>query len=288
MVRSLTMDAVALQERCSHPLSAMPRPFIKWAGSKRFLLKHFVDLLPSKYGTYWEPFLGSGSLFFLMQPTQAVLSDACSELISTYTAVRDNPSAVLRFLTPLEPNEDVFYQVRENPSSGPYRRAAEFIFLNKTCWNGLYRVNSSGKFNVPFGWPSSESVVDSENLKSCASALRESGVRVLAGDFESILKDTSKGDLVFLDPPYITGHNNNGFVDYNRTLFSWADQERLADVAHALGRRGVRVIVTNADHEAVIALYSGFSVRQISRKSTLAGDTTKRRDVTEVVIHNLQ
>jgi hypothetical protein len=141
-------------------MSATPRPFLRWAGSKRGLLSHLVDALPGSFRRYHEPFLGSGSLFFLLQPVEAILSDASTELVETFTAVRDRPELVLRYIADLKVEREFFYRVRANRSLGRYKRAAEFIYLNKACWNGLYRVNANGDFNVPYGAPKTANVVE--------------------------------------------------------------------------------------------------------------------------------
>jgi len=248
------------------------------------LLAQFIDVLPTTFRRYHEPFLGAGSLFFLLQPEQALLSDACGELVETFLAIRDKPGTVLRYLNDLKIDRDVFYEVRASRSSGRYKRAAEFIYLNKACWNGLYRVNSDGHFNVPYGAPKSANVIDASNLRRCAEVLVRPGVNIQHGSFSDSLLEVQDGDLVFLDPPYVTGHNNNGFVDYNETLFSWGDQVATAEAAVAAANRGAHVIVTNAYHDDVLALYPGFSARPLSRSSTLAANASKRRRVEEAVI----
>lgn len=276
-----------LTDRARSFLSTTPRPFLKWAGSKRWLLPHLVPLLPRTFGTYREPFLGSAALFFLLRPERAVLGDTCTELVQTFEAVRDNQTAVLRFLHPLKPKKTVFYEIRKKRSTGRFRRAAEFIYLNKTCWNGLYRVNSSGVFNVPYGKPNANGIVDDDNLKACADLLSRPGVQLRSSDFEAIVSEAQRGDLVYLDPPYVTGHSNNGFIDYNEKLFAWEDQQRLATAAAELDRRGVHVIVTNADHAEIHKLYPNFDRLVVERRSTLAGTMSARRPVREVIIHNL-
>jgi DNA adenine methylase len=248
------------------------------------LLRQILNVLPPDYGTYREPFLGGGSLFFLLEPTTAVLSDSCEDLIATYEAIRDNAPAVLRHLSPLRPDRELFYEIRSNRSVGRLKRAAEFIYLNKTCWNGLYRVNAQGEFNVPYGAPRTDAIVDAENLRACATALRTPGVTLVSADFEDALLDAKPGDLVFLDPPYVTGHNNNGFVDYNELLFSWSDQERVAHIANTLAARGVHVLVTNAFHDDVLALYGDFQIRPLHRRSTIASSASKRSTVTEALL----
>jgi DNA adenine methylase len=228
-------------------------------------------------------------LFFLLRPSEATLSDACSDLIDTYKAIKSDPDGVVRHLKRFDAlDEGRYYAVRDTRSSRPLERAAEFIFLNRAAWNGLYRVNSRGEFNVPYGAPATSVVVDEANLQSCATSLRRRSVAVRRGDFAAVLRDCRAGDFVFLDPPYVTGHDNNGFIDYNERLFSWADQVRLAEVARELAAKGVSVIVTNANHDGVLALYDGFHITAIKRSSTLAGDKTARRTVSETVIRSFR
>lgn len=274
----------SFDERARKPNSSLPHPFLKWAGSKRYLLKYIVEVLPKKYNTYREPFLGGGSVFFLLQPDAAVLSDTNVDLVNTYMAIRDNHNSVFNYIQPLKPNKKTYYQIRDNRSNGKYKRAAEFIYINKTCWNGLYRVNSKGIFNVPYGSPKNNYIADLENLKECSALLNKENVKLLVSDFEDALAGTKKDDLVFLDPPYVTGHSNNGFVEYNEKIFSWADQIRLAKVAKQLASIGAHVIVSNANHSQVLELYKGFNKTQINRYSTLAGDINKRGQVSEVLL----
>lgn len=279
-----SIELEKLQERVRQPNSVRPRAFLRWAGSKRFLLGHILDILPKQFHTYREPFLGSGALLFLLRPEKAVLSDRCEELMNTFSAVRDNVDAVIRYLSPLKRSKETFYYIRQNRSTGRFKRAAEFIYLNKTCWNGLYRVNSAGTFNVPFGSHSTDFITDFDNLKSCAESLQHSGISLHSYDFEENIKQSKPGDLVYLDPPYVTGHSNNGFIEYNEVIFSWDDQKRLAEIAKSLASKGVHVIVSNANHQAIIELYSGFAVKYFNRASTLASDVTRRRTISEILL----
>ena len=280
------VDLELLETRASSPNSTLPRAFLRWAGSKRWLLRQIVPLLPRQFRTYREPFLGSGTLFFLLCPSRALLSDKCGELVSVYTILRDGAAGIIRHLRPLKPDRDLFYAIRKRPSRGRLKRVAEFIYLNKTCWNGLYRVNSEGRFNVPYGMPKTEFIADFENLRACSQVLREPGVSLRSCDFEAALADAEAGDLVYLDPPYVTRHNNNGFIEYNETLFSWEDQKRLARRARQLASAGVHVIVTNADHREVVDLYKGFSTRTLTRSSTLASNPKCRVLVKEAILYS--
>ncbi|WP_295707515.1 Dam family site-specific DNA-(adenine-N6)-methyltransferase [uncultured Brevundimonas sp.] len=259
------------------------RPFLRWAGSKQRLLGQIMPFVPSTYGRYYEPFLGSGALFFALQPERASLSDFSEEVVGVWKAVRDNVDYLSDYLRPLKPDKTIFYDIRGCRAPDYPKRAAEFLYLNKTCWNGLYRVNSRGEFNVPYGSPQSDFIFDEVNLKNCANILKRSSITLTRCDFAQTLRSPRSGDLVFLDPPYVTKHNLNGFRDYNERLFSWSDQERLAATARRLADRGVHVIVSNADHADIIALYDDFRLVQLERPSTLASNAAKRGRITEAM-----
>lgn len=280
------VDRDDLYGRAARPLSTLPRPLLRWAGSKQRLLSSIIDVLPTKFGTYYEPFLGSAALFFLLEPSRAVLTDVCAPLVDVYQAIKSDPDQVCRLLDQYDVlDPDMYYRVREQTAGTTAARAARFIYLNRACWNGLYRVNKNGRFNVPYGAPKTATLPDAKWIGSCAAALAPPSVCVATADFAQTVAPAKEGDLVFFDPPYVTGHNNNGFVDYNETLFSWADQERLASTARSLRARGVHVIITNADHDAIRALYDDFIITKISRNSTLAANRESRRPVTEALIH---
>lgn len=266
------------------PTPPATRPFIKWAGSKQRLMSAILPYVPKEFGAYFEPFLGSGALFFAIAPSNAYLNDRSTDLIRTYEAVRDDPYAVMRYLTPLRPDQKLYYQIRAKRSLGRIKRAAEFIYLNKTCWNGLYRVNLKGEFNVPFGRFKGQNIFDKKNILHCSKFLRQPGVSIFNEDFESVACQARRGDFVYFDPPYVTRHNNNGFIEWNEDIFSWSDQIRLSRLATKLRRRGVHVLVSNADHQDVVSLYDCFKVVRISRKSTLASDVRKRTSTTEVLL----
>lgn len=261
-------------------------PFLKWAGGKRWLSASLAPIVAQCRGTYFEPFLGSGAVFFHHQPRQAVLSDANAELIECYVAIRDEPSAVQQALKRLagKDPETSYYDVRKSRPRSVAGRAARFLYLNRTCWNGLYRVNLKGEFNVPRGTktqillPDEDFFVFSAVLQSC---------RISACDFEESIDAAKDGDLIFADPPYTVAHNLNGFVKYNQQIFSWCDQKRLAAALIRASRRGVMVISTNADHPEVLALYRNhFSTDSVARSSVIAAASSNRRRTTELLILN--
>jgi DNA adenine methylase len=279
------IDQVDLIRRANKSLSSVPRSFLRWAGSKRSLLPQIVPYIPPEYGTYFEPFLGGGSLYFAACPAPARLSDVQPELIETYLAVRDHAQEIIDRISRWDVDSATYYKVRAERSGSGVDRAARFVYLNRTCWNGLYRVNSSGEFNVPFGRPNTKAIVDAENLLACSQVLSSPDVQLDVAGFQEATITAARGDFVFFDPPYVTGHNNNGFVDYNRRLFAWRDQVALADVAKALVAGGTHVIVANANHSDVIALYGAdFVLVELRRNSSLAASTKFRRPVTEALL----
>lgn len=264
------------------------QPIIRWAGSKRKLLPLLRPHFPTTFGRYIEPFLGSGSVFFELKPTHALLNDRCTELVDTYTAVRDNVDAVIRYLKPLKVDKDLYYEIRENRALGRFKRAAEFLYLNKTCWNGLYRVNLSGKFNVPFGAPKSLTFYDGDQLRAASDLFLSSDAEFLSDDFEVICDRALPGDFVFLDPPYVTKHNLNGFSEWNERIFSWEDQLRLAATVRKMTDRGIKVMMTNANHESIRELYPDMRLEVIERMSTLASNKRYRGKVDELIIKNYE
>lgn len=260
-------------------------PFLKWAGGKRWLLPRITGKLPP-FRTYYEPFLGSGGLFFALEPEEAILSDTNAELINSYRCVRDHCSEVIKILKRLRVDEETYYRIRDKQyhKAEKIKQAAFFIYLNKTCWNGLYRVNKEGRFNVPAGTLNRVSkIFDEEHLVSISHLLRRA--RLKCCDFEEAVQDTRAGDLVYFDPPYITTHLRNGFVKYNSRLFSQSDELRLAKFAERLATSNVSVIVSNAAHPLIKEQYDGpFYKTELGRTSLIAADPEKRRRFTELLV----
>ena len=260
-------------------------PFLKWAGGKRWLIPKLLDKLPT-FNTYYEPFLGSGGLFFALEPKRAVLSDTNPELINCYRCVRDHCQEIIRVLKRLKPNKTVYYQVRDELycRGDKIKRAAYFIYLNKTCWNGLYRVNLEGHFNVPVGRVNgSVQVFDPEQLVVASHLLKRAKLKCC--DFQASVEDIQSGDLVYFDPPYITTHLNNGFIKYNSKLFHHSDELRLARVAYYLAMKRVSVVLSNAAHPLIRQQYDGpFFKAEIRRTSTIAADAARRSKFTELLI----
>lgn len=261
-------------------------PLFKWPGGKRKLLKHLLPLIPASFNTYYEPFMGGGALFFALQPEVGILSDTNDELINCYTQVRDVPDRVLGCLSTMENNKEDYYRIRKEPPTDNVARAARMIYLCTHSFNGIHRVNLSGIFNVPYGNNPTLKHYDPDRLHSTSKAL--SSTRLVCRDFEDVLAGAKVGDFIYLDPPYTVAHNNNGFVKYNATIFSWEDQMRLAEVAKELDQRGCKVLISNADHESVRSLYIDFTMGIISRTSTIAASGLHRPTITECVFYNYE
>jgi len=263
----------------------MVEPLLKWAGGKRFLLKHIRKYLPSKYNRYYEPFFGGGALFFSEQPPKAYLSDTNEELINCYIQIANNPDGLIRKLKPMRYDKEEYLKIRKKKSKNDLTRAARFIYLNRCCWNGLYRVNLKGEFNVPFGrYHTPRLIFDKESIYAISKSLKNTKLSV--GDFEQTTKGIRKGDFVYFDPPYTVKHNNNNFIKYNEKVFSWGDQERLANYAGKLNVMGIKVMVSNADNDNIADLYPSFNSYKIERKSVISGKTKGRGNVTELLLIN--
>jgi DNA adenine methylase len=261
-------------------------PVVKWAGGKRWFARNYSHFFPTGFSQYVEPFLGSGAVFFHLQPDTALLSDSCSELIEMYAAIRDNWKRVYEYMESHQDqhSREHYYRVREQRPRSVYARAARLIYLNRTCWNGLYRVNLRGEFNVPLG-TKRKVLLDTDRFDLVSQLLERAELRT--ADFETVIDDTSDGDFLFVDPPYTALHGNNGFIKYNQRLFTSNDQLRLYSALTRAVRRGAFVLLTNANHESIRSLYGRpFSTVQIPRYSIIAANSAYRKECFELVIRS--
>lgn len=260
-------------------------PFLKWPGGKRWAVCPITALIERHLtGTYFEPFLGGGAIFFSVRPQNSVLSDINGDLINTYLMVKHDVKNVMRELRKMKVSKEEYYRIRKVRLQSRVRRAARFLYLNRTAFSGLYRLNSKGQFNVPYGGGerTPEILLSSSILKDAARSLRGASVREC--DFQASIECAGSGDVVYCDPTYTVTHNYNGFVRYNERNFSWLDQVRLANVAQQAAKRGATVIISNADHRAVRNLYRGAKFYTLVRNSTLSVDPSRRREVKELLI----
>ncbi len=260
------------------------KPLLKWPGGKRKLTKHLAPLIPTSYRRLFEPFAGGAALFFHLEPDAAVLSDLNEDLINCYRVFKHSPNELISTMAGMENSAEYYYQVRESQPSEPIGRAARTIYLSRLSFNGLYRVNLAGMFNVPYGGKSHVCPLDEDAIQTASHLLRHT--ELLSGDFAKAVESATEGDVVYLDPPYTVAHSDNGFVKYNARIFSWDDQQRPAIVANELDERGVAVLVSNADHLSVESLYSNFEKIVIQRTSQIAANSNFRRPITECVFFN--
>ncbi len=263
----------------------MPEPFLKWAGGKRWLVSMHPHLFAGiEFERYFEPFLGSGAVYFHMAPGRAFLSDINRELIETYIAVRDTPEMVKSLLIQHHEHhsKEHYYAVRRSINGSLAEKAARFIYLNRTCWNGLYRVNLQGQFNVPIG-TKTRVILETDDFSRLSILLKKAVI--VRQNFEISLDQCGRNDFVFIDPPYTVCHNNNGFLKYNEKIFSWDDQVRLRNAVTAASGRGAKIIVLNAYQDSVIDLYKDFPrMFKMNRPSVLAADPRRRKQVDELMV----
>lgn len=266
------------------------RPFVKWAGGKQQLLVQLLKLVPKNYHRYWEPFVGGGALFFRLSPKSATLVDANAELINAYKVVQSDVGGLITELEKYRYDEEAFYQIRDwDRHSGfitrsPVERAARFIYLNRTCFNGLYRVNSKGEFNVPFGRHTNPTIVHRDNLLHCSEVLKDT--EIYAGDFDSIEKNVEQGDFVYFDPPYVPLTNTSSFTSYTTDGFTIDMQTALRDLCVRLDQKGIRWIVSNSSSFIIRELYSGFRISTVLAHRAINSKGAKRGAIEEVIVRN--
>jgi DNA adenine methylase len=267
--------------------SAEAKPFVKWVGGKRQLLADIAEINPWKAtrGTYHEPFLGGGAVFFHLRPQKAVLTDSNERLIRTYRGIKKDVEGVIRLLRSY-PHQKRFYlemRSRDIDAESDTEVAAWFIYLNRTGYNGLYRVNSRNIFNVPFGDYKKPTICDADTLRACSRALR--GAKIEARDFANVLDRAKPHDFVYFDPPYIPLTATSSFTDYTSEGFSDAEQVRLRDVALELKKRGVSVLLSNSSAPRVYDLYSRFRCVEVDARRSVNCKPNGRGRIPELVIY---
>ena len=278
----------------NHKREPLVQPFVKWVGGKRQLLLSIRPLLPMRISRYYEPFLGGGAVLFDLQPSLAVVNDFNAELINCYLVVRNLPEELLAACL-LHPNtSEHFYQVREMDRSEkfalmtPVERAARLLYLNKTCFNGLFRVNSQGQFNVPFGDYKNPVIAEPTVIKAVSRYLNTARVDFRRGDFAEAVWDAGQDDFVYFDPPYDPVSDTSSFTGYSIDGFSRDEQRRLKEVCDDLTQRGVRVLLSNSDTPFIRELFSGdeYTIRTVQARRNINSVATGRGRVDEVFVLN--
>lgn len=265
------------------------KSFIKWVGGKTQLLPHLLELAPKEFKSYHEPFLGGGALFFALEPETAYLSDFNPRLINAFRCVKEDLQGVVSHMRTFKRTKECFYEQRDllNKEGSVFfaeaEAAARFIFLNKTCFNGLWRENAGGGMNVPYGGDRSGKFLDESNLMACSIALRASNLYLSSHDFGEVDNHADEGDFVYFDPPYIP-LTATSFVDYTADGFGAPEQLRLRGLAVSLKSRGVHVMLSNSDTPLVRELYKGFDLHEVQARRSVNSDGMGRGKVGELII----
>jgi len=273
----------------NEPLGLFPsdvaiKPFLKWAGGKTQLIPELSKYIPKSYNQYIEPFIGGGAFFFYLNPLKAIISDSNEELIITYKAIRDNVDEVIEILESYKNEESFFYKIRalETNKLSDIERAARLIYLNKTCFNGLYRVNKKGQFNVPYGKRNGE-FLNREQLKDSSEFLKNA--KIFRSDYLTSLKEyATKGDFIFLDPPYYPVGKYSDFKRYTKEFFYHKDHIILKKEFDRLVKMGCYVLLTNSYHPIVIELYKDYEIKVIETKRLISSNPKTRNGKDIIVI----
>ena len=265
-------------------------PFLKWAGGKRRLLKQYAPHFPARttIQRYYEPFIGSAAVFFHLQPANACLADVNPQLVEIYRVVQHDVEELIQALKAHRNDRDYYYRVRAlDPGElSPVERAGRLIFLNRTCYNGLYRENSRGQFNVPFGRYDNPTICDEVRLRRASLALQ--GVDLVVDDFAQVVEQAGPGDFVYFDPPYEPLSSTSSFTSYNRHGFDQDDQRRLAEVVHELTGQGCRIMLSNSSAPLIVELYDRpqFRLVPIMARRNINSKAERRGPVKELLILN--
>lgn len=267
------------------------KPFLRWAGGKSWFIKKIDDFLPDSINNYFEPFLGGASIFIHLKSNNLIhgdsfLSDSNSSLVNSYNILSKDPKALLKKLKAFENTKGCYYEIRDTKYKNKIDKAAQFIYLNRTSFNGIYRENLKGEYNVPYGNKTYKELFDEENLIQVSKLLQDAKVSTF--DFMDIKPLIKKGDFIFLDPPYTVAHQHNGFVKYNQKIFSWEDQIKLKEFVEYLISIEVNFVLTNASHNSIDELYKGIGKHiYLKRPSVIGGKNAKREMYEEIIISNI-
>ena len=270
-------------------------PVLKWVGGKRQLLDKLIPLLPQHVTTYCEPFVGGGALLFELQPNIAYINDINVDLIRVYDVIKNDVESLISALQEYKNEADFYYSVRDwdrdkekYSSLSDVQKAARILYLNKTCYNGLFRVNNAGEFNSPFGNYRNPNIVNAPTLRAVSSYLNTATVYLTSLDYAEVLKTLPKGTFVYLDPPYDPVSDTSSFTGYSKGGFTRDDQIRLRKFCDALNERGIKFMLSNSATEFIKEQYSAYNITVVHAKRAINSDSTKRGEVDEVVVRNYE
>jgi DNA adenine methylase len=278
------------------PKNKLISPFVKWVGGKRQLIKSIMDVLPKniKDYTYVEPFIGGGAVFFHIQPKNAIINDYNSELINVYNVVKENLDELIEDLKKHKNEPEYFYDIRKLDRSedfnkiGNVQRASRLIYLNKTCYNGLYRVNNAGEFNSPFGKYKNPNIINEPVLRAVSLYLNSTNIKILTVDFEDILKSLDRNSFVYLDPPYHPISESSNFTGYVQGGWDIFDQIRLREACDNLTTRGVKFLLSNSASGFIRDQYKLYNISTVKAMRYINVDAEKRGEIDEVLIRNYE
>jgi DNA adenine methylase len=271
------------------------QPVLKWVGGKRQIIQQIMEQIPDDYGRYFEPFLGGGSVFLSIRPKSAVINDYNYELMNLYKIIKINPNGLVRVLSSLKNEKTEFYRIRNldrdinfHKSNTDEFRAARTVFLNKTCFNGLYRVNANGEFNVPFGNYKNPKIFDSESIFRLSDYLNKYNIKILNTDYFDSLKFIRKNDFVYIDPPYDPVSASSSFTSYTEKGFTKEDQIKLKKTCDILNSKGVKFLLSNSATDFILDLYKDYNVTLIDVRRNIAASNMSRKVVKEVLVRNYE
>ncbi len=277
------------------PKNKLVMPILKWVGGKRQLLTQINKLRPQNVSTYYEPFLGGGAVLFDIQPKKAIVNDYNSELINVYQVVKENVEELIDNLKTHENTKDYFYELRaKDRDLGSYERlsniekASRIIYLNKTCYNGLFRVNQAGEFNAPFGFYKNPNIVNEVTLRAVSKYLLNNNITFLNGDFEESVKGIRKGAFVYFDPPYDPVSSSSSFTGYTQGGFNKDEQLRLKLLCDNLNQRGVKFLLSNSNTEYIRELYKDYQILNVQARRSINSVGSSRGEVDEVLVRNYE
>lgn len=274
-------------------------PVLKWVGGKRQLISEIDSLIPKSISTYVEPFVGGGAVLFHLQPKKAIINDFNKELMNVYQVIKDNPDGLLEVLKKHKElnSEDYFYKIRSLDRDDDYEnlsneeRAGRIIYLNKTCYNGLFRVNRAGFFNTPYGKYKNPSIVNEVTIKAMSKYFNSANIKFLTGDYKEALKGLRRGSFVYFDPPYMPISSSSNFTGYTEIGFDYEKQVELRDECLKLHNKGIKFIQSNSYTPEILEMYSDssvFNIKIVQAKRNINSQSDKRGEISEVLIYNYE
>ncbi|MDU5740139.1 MAG: DNA adenine methylase [Clostridium sp.] len=270
-------------------------PVLKWVGGKRQLMGEIEKVLPKTYTKYYEPFIGGGAVLFELQPNKAVINDVNSELINLYNVIKDDVESLIEDLRKHENTAEYFYKIREIDRDrelyeklSKVEKASRIVYLNKTCFNGLFRVNKAGEFNSPFGKYKNPNIVDEITLRAVSKYFNKADIKILNGDFEQSLKGIRKGSFVYFDPPYDPVSSSANFTGYDKGGFGRDEQIRLKKLCDKLDKKGVKFLLSNSATDFIKDLYKDYNIEVVKAKRAINSNGNARGEVDEVLVRNYE